>query len=366
MGNLGNADSIGFKHDEDEPKSETQLGVTIREVLSVDKQELDGVDVLIFTLYVQEYGPNSLSPNAGRVYISYLDSPENQKIPKAARLRAWYQKLLLEAKKEGLVVNISNLYAEYYVKKKAAHELPYFEGDYWPRLAEDLIKQLEEKGPGRGDKSAGSVDATNASGDMTSGDGGVEDTVMTNVDGDGDGGDGLKTPSMSPAPSDELNGAAGGDDLTLPPARGSTSGKSAKMNGKSKKKRSKKGPDAASSTRSTTMTRSKKGAVHASGCGMPDCTFTNCQRMRSMLKHAHARQCQKQYQECKVPRCADIRRHFLAQLQQRQEQMERLRQQQQAAAAGVSNAAGAIAAASPTIKKEGTPASATSGGSSAP
>ncbi|KAJ0400306.1 hypothetical protein ATCC90586_004263 [Pythium insidiosum] len=365
MGNLGNADSIGFKHDEDEPKSETQLGVTIREVLSVDKQELDGVDVLIFTLYVQEYGPNSLSPNAGRVYISYLDSPENQKIPKAARLRAWYQKLLLEAKKEGLVVNISNLYAEYYVKKKAAHELPYFEGDYWPRLAEDLIKQLEEKGPGRGDKSAGSVDATNASGDMTSGDGGVEDTVMTNVDGDGDGGDGLKTPSMSPAPSDELNGAAGGDDLTLPPARGSTSGKSAKMNGKSKKKRSKKGPDAASSTRSTTMTRSKKGAVVARPTMGSTKNVVNNDPLMQKLK-AHARQCQKQYQECKVPRCADIRRHFLAQLQQRQEQMERLRQQQQAAAAGVSNAAGATAAASPTIKKEGTPASATSGGSSAP
>ncbi|GLE02622.1 hypothetical protein PINS_up011463 [Pythium insidiosum] len=385
MGNLGNADSIGFKHDEDEPKSETQLGVTIREVLSVDKQvqikprmgqllaakfgkakktdtkkvngtperpkslkrqrnadskkkasesnsststvsvqltyrsrcicvfqELDGVDVLIFTLYVQEYGPNSLSPNAGRVYISYLDSvnyfqpkklrtlmhqhvllgfledcrnrgfhtchiwscpplkgddyiffckPENQKIPKAARLRAWYQKLLLEAKKEGLVVNISNLYAEYYVKKKAAHELPYFEGDYWPRLAEDLIKQLEEKGPGRGDKPAGSSDAGAASGDLTSGDGGAEDTIMSAADGDGDGADELKTPSMSPAPSDELNGAGGADDLALPPARGT--GKSAKMNGKSKKKRSKKGPDSVASTRSTTMTRSKKGAVVA-------------------------------------------------------------------------------------------------------
>jgi hypothetical protein len=145
---------------------------------------------------VQEYRPDALDPNAGRVYVSYLDSvnyfqpkklrtlmhqqvmlgfledcknrgfhtahiwscpplkgddyiffckPENQKIPKAARLRAWYQKLLQQAKKDGLVVTISNLYAEYYLKKKAAHDLPYFEGDYWPRLAEDLIKQLEEK-----------------------------------------------------------------------------------------------------------------------------------------------------------------------------------------------------------------------------
>ncbi|ETW08045.1 hypothetical protein, variant [Aphanomyces invadans] len=159
-------------------------------------QELDGVDVLIFTLYVQEYGDTCAEPNRGRVYVSYLDSvayfqpkkfrvlmhqqvilgfledakirgyhtahiwscpplkgddyiffckPENQKIPKAARLRSWYSKLLQGAKKEGLVYNISNLYAEYYMKRKTALELPYFEGDYWPRLAEDLIKQVEEK-----------------------------------------------------------------------------------------------------------------------------------------------------------------------------------------------------------------------------
>ncbi|RHZ27724.1 hypothetical protein DYB37_005801 [Aphanomyces astaci] len=159
-------------------------------------QELDGVDVLIFTLYVQEYGEMCAEPNRGRVYVSYLDSvayfqpkkfrvlmhqqvilgflddakmrgyhtahiwscpplkgddyiffckPDNQKIPKAARLRSWYSKLLQGAKKEGLVYNISNLYAEYYMKRKTALELPYFEGDYWPRLAEDLIKQVEDK-----------------------------------------------------------------------------------------------------------------------------------------------------------------------------------------------------------------------------
>ncbi|CAI5708470.1 unnamed protein product [Hyaloperonospora brassicae] len=268
LDSMGNSDSIGFSSGAKESASDTQFGVTIREVLSIDKQvqvkprmakllaakygkaiktglgargaagktkslkrprptkasadktaataasmslslqltyrsrcicvfqELDGVDVLIFTLYVQEYGPDSLSPNAGRVYVSYLDSvnyfqpkklrtlmhqqvmlgfledcknrgfhtchiwscpplkgddyiffckPENQKIPKSARLRMWYQKLLVQAKRDGLIANVSNLYAEYYTKKKAAHELPYFEGDYWPRLAEDLIKQLEEK-----------------------------------------------------------------------------------------------------------------------------------------------------------------------------------------------------------------------------
>lgn len=90
---------------------------------------------------------------------------------------------------------------------------------------------------------------------------------------------------------------------------------------------------------------------HASSCTVADCAFFNCQRMQFMLKHgatceqrlagpcvlckrivgllsAHARQCEKDYAACHVPRCADIRRHFLQQLQQRQgqEQGEQARQ----------------------------------------
>ncbi|GAB9474735.1 Histone acetyltransferase [Globisporangium polare] len=392
MGNLGNSDSIGFSRGVDEPASETQFGVTIREVLSIDKQvqikpkmgkllagkyakpkkfesktangstggaektkslkrqrtesttkkrqnsgaavsgssgqslqltyrsrcicvfqELDGVDVLIFTLYVQEYGPDSLDPNAGRVYVSYLDSvnyfqpkklrtlmhqqvmlgfledcknrgfhtahiwscpplkgddyiffckPENQKIPKSARLRQWYQKLLQQAKKDGLVYNISNLYAEYYMKKKAAHELPYFEGDYWPRLAEDLIKQLEEKTTGtRTDKAAGTP------GTPATGEDGAEPSSTAAV---GEIEDSNTPMSRSPSPSEEglaNDDSNAADELMAPATTPSSAGKSsskAGMHSKSKKKRSKKtNVDApASSTRSsTTKTRSKKGGV---------------------------------------------------------------------------------------------------------
>uniref|UniRef100_K3WVF0 histone acetyltransferase n=1 Tax=Globisporangium ultimum (strain ATCC 200006 / CBS 805.95 / DAOM BR144) TaxID=431595 RepID=K3WVF0_GLOUD len=382
MGNLGNSDSIGFSRGVDEPVSETHFGVTIREVLSIDKQvqikpkmgkllaahygkpkksetksgsgvnaggtgqtkslkrqrtsstdsatkkrngnavgptttaqslqltyrsrcicvfqELDGVDVLIFTLYVQEYGPDSLEPNAGRVYVSYLDSvnyfqpkklrtlmhqqvmlgfledcknrgfhtahiwscpplkgddyiffckPENQKIPKSARLRQWYQKLLQQAKKDGLVYNISNLYAEYYMKKKAAHELPYFEGDYWPRLAEDLIKQIEEKTSGgrSGEKSSGSANAEDQVENSN-------DQVDSNAPTPG---------SLSPSEAGTLGENENVDEPSVAPT-GKTSKKAGKHS-KSKKKRSKKSKTSsvdapASSTRSsTTKTRSKKG-----------------------------------------------------------------------------------------------------------
>jgi E1A/CREB-binding protein len=165
-------------------------------------QRLDGVDVILFALYVYEHGENNPPPNQRVVYISYLDSihfmrprrlrtfvyheiliayldyarrrgyakahiwacpplkgddyiffakPEDQKTPRDNRLRQWYIEMLVEAQRRSIVGNVTNMYDVYFANQTLdATAVPYLEGDYFPGEAENIIKMLEE---GKGKKS---------------------------------------------------------------------------------------------------------------------------------------------------------------------------------------------------------------------
>ncbi|XP_056608179.1 CREB-binding protein-like isoform X1 [Triplophysa dalaica] len=160
-------------------------------------EEIDGVDVCFFGMHVQEYGSECAFPNTRRVYISYLDSihffkprllrtavyheiligyleyvrklgyvtghiwacppsegddyifhchPPDQKIPKPKRLQEWYRKMLDKAFAERIINDYKDIFKQATEDRlTSANELPYFEGDFWPNVLEESIKELEQE-----------------------------------------------------------------------------------------------------------------------------------------------------------------------------------------------------------------------------
>ena len=164
-------------------------------------QNLDGVDVMLFGLYVYEHGSENPLPNKNTVYVSYLDSvhymrprnmrtfiyheiliayldsvrnrgfttahiwacpplkgddyilyakPEDQKVPKDDRLRQWYVDMLVECQKRGVCGKVTNMYDHYFSDpKNDATVVPYMDGDYFPAEVENIIKDIEEGKTGK-------------------------------------------------------------------------------------------------------------------------------------------------------------------------------------------------------------------------
>jgi E1A/CREB-binding protein len=156
-------------------------------------QEIDGRDVCLFAMYVQEYGPDCPQPNTNRTYISYLDSVQYLRTdpPHSAargtrticyhalingylkhacergferahiwvappqpgdeyifhrhpsdpryghkpmsmnKLREWYVKMLDVAKAEGIVTSYEDIEA-HVSHLTSIKEFPLFEGDFFP------------------------------------------------------------------------------------------------------------------------------------------------------------------------------------------------------------------------------------------
>ncbi|KAL0198327.1 hypothetical protein M9458_006867, partial [Cirrhinus mrigala] len=72
--------------------------------------------------------------------------PSDQKIPKPKRLQEWYKKMLDKAVAERIVHDYKDIFKQATEDRlTSAKELPYFEGDFWPNVLEESIKELEQE-----------------------------------------------------------------------------------------------------------------------------------------------------------------------------------------------------------------------------
>lgn len=84
-------------------------------------------------------------PLVGDDYILYA-KPKGQKTPKVTQLTQWYLKMLKEGQKRNIVSKVTNMYDLYFnVRSLDASSVPYFEGDYIPGEAENIIKKLNKQ-----------------------------------------------------------------------------------------------------------------------------------------------------------------------------------------------------------------------------
>ena len=82
-------------------------------------------------------------PSEGDDYIFHCHPPE-QKIPKPKRLQEWYKKMLDKGIVEKTVTDYKDIYRQAQSDNvQSPAELPYFEGDFWPNVIEDCIKEAQ-------------------------------------------------------------------------------------------------------------------------------------------------------------------------------------------------------------------------------
>ena len=222
-------------------------------------QNLDGVDVMLFGLYVYEHDENNPSPNKRAVYISYLDSvhymrprqmrtfiyheilisyldyvrrrgfatahiwacpplkgddyilyakPEDQKTPRDDRLRQWYIEMLVECQRRGIVGKLTNMYDLYFSNpKNDATVVPYMDGDYFPAEAENIIKDIEDGKSGKKSSSVAKKKDKKVKQKKKSGRGGTRSTGLDE--------EALKASGILPVGADQKSLEEGGRDYVM-------------------------------------------------------------------------------------------------------------------------------------------------------
>jgi hypothetical protein len=77
--------------------------------------------------------------------IFFSPSLQDQKIPKPKRLQEWYKKMLDKGIIERIVLDYKDIYKQALEDNlQSAAELPYFEGDFWPNVMEENIREQEQ------------------------------------------------------------------------------------------------------------------------------------------------------------------------------------------------------------------------------
>ncbi|KAJ8981155.1 hypothetical protein NQ317_013820 [Molorchus minor] len=132
-------------------------------------EEIDGVDVCFFGMhvqgvrtavyheillgymdYVKQLGYTmahiwACPPSEGDDYIFHCH-PADQKIPKPKRLQDWYKKMLDKGIIERIVLDYKDILKQAMEDNlRSAADLPYFEGDFWPNVLEESIKELDQE-----------------------------------------------------------------------------------------------------------------------------------------------------------------------------------------------------------------------------
>lgn len=84
-------------------------------------------------------------PSEGDDYIFHCH-PVEQKIPKPKRLQEWYKKMLDKGIIERIILDYKDILKQAMEDKLcSAADLPYFEGDFWPNVLEESIKELDQE-----------------------------------------------------------------------------------------------------------------------------------------------------------------------------------------------------------------------------